>query len=76
LTPVSKDGKTLDVALTARTKAGAFFEKKRLGESLAAILPVCPTEKRCYIGECRGDYSVAGICERSLCRESNNFGLS
>ena len=76
LTAVSKDGKTLDVALTARTKAGAFFEKKRLGESLAAILPVCPTEKRCYIGECRGDYSVAGICERSLCRESNNFGLS
>ena len=42
MTAVSKDGKTLDVALTARTKAGAFFEKKRLGESLAAILPVCP----------------------------------
>lgn len=76
LTAVSKDGKTLDVALTARTKAGAFFEKKRLGESLAAILPVCPAEKRSYIGECRGDYSVAGICERCLCRESNNFGLS
>lgn len=76
LTAVSKDGKTLDVALTARTKAGAFFEKKRLGESLAAILPVCPTEKRCYIGECRGDYSVAGICERCLCRECNNFGLN
>ena len=75
LTAVSQNGKTLDVSLSARTKTGAFFERKRLGESLAAIFPISPTEKKSYIGECRGNYSMADICERCILRESGNFGL-